>query len=271
MFRHTLFAFPFALAGAFMAARGLPDLRQLLWICVAVLGARNGANGLNRIVDEEIDALNPRTKDRHLPAGLVKRKEAMLLVVVCFATLFLATYMIKPFYVLLLPIPMLLFVVYSYTKRFTWLCHLVLGAAVAGAPVGAWIAVAGTIELPALILGAAVALWVAGFDVIYGTLDVEFDRKAGLLSIPAVFGIPKALQISTGMHVLAIALLCSLYRFLPLGYVYLVGLLAVATLLLYEHRIVSPTQLGQVKIAAYNVNEIVAPIFMFFAIADLLL
>ena len=271
MFRHTLFAFPFALVGAFMAARGLPDLRQLFWICLAVLGARNGANGLNRLVDKEIDAKNPRTKDRHLPVGLIKRKEAILLVLACFAILVIATYMIKPFFVLLLPIPMLLFVVYSYTKRFTWLCHLILGAAVAGAPVGAWIAVAGTLELPALILGTAVALWVAGFDVIYGTLDVEFDRKEALFSIPAVFGIPRALQISTGMHVLSIAFLCSLYGFLPLGYLYLVGLLAVTSLLVYEHLIVSPTQLGQVKIAAYNVNEIVAPIFMVFVIADLLL
>ena len=270
MFRHTLFAFPFALVGAFMAARGLPDLQLLIWICLAVLGARNGANALNRLVDDEIDAQNPRTRDRHLPQGLVTRWEAALMALGCFAMLGLATYMIEPFYMLLLPIPMLLFVIYSYTKRFTWLCHLVLGAAVAGAPVGAWIAVAHRLELPALVLGAAVALWVAGFDVIYGTLDVDFDRQQGLFSIPAVFGIPKALKISTGMHILSILLLCTLYAFLPLGYFYFIGILLVTALLTYEHLLVSPNQLGQVKIAAYNVNEIVAPIFMIFAITDLL-
>ena len=270
MFRHTLFAFPFAVTGAFMAAGGLPDLGRLFWICAAVLGARNGANALNRIIDRDIDALNPRTCHRHLPQGLIKYFEAAVFTLACFAVLVLAAYKLDPIYVVLLPIPMLIFFIYSYTKRFTWLCHLVLGAAVAGAPVGAWIAITNTIGIAALLLGAAVALWVAGFDVIYGTLDVEFDRKTGLFSIPAAFGIPKALKISSAMHIFSVVLLYMLRWFVPLGNVYLVGLLIVAGLLLYEHVIVTPDNLGQVKIAAYNVNEIVSPILMVFTVLDLL-
>lgn len=273
MFRHTLFALPFALIGVLFAAGGMPSPRQLFWVLTAMVGARNGANAFNRFADRQIDAANPRTASRHLPQKLIAEWEVLALAGAGFLLFSVSAYMLNPLCFALLPIPLVIMLVYSYTKRFTWLCHLVLGAAVGGAPMGGWLAIKGAIRFPEIfipgILWAAVALWVAGFDIIYGTQDLEFDRTHGIYSIPAAFGIPLALKIAAAFHFVSVLLLFSLKWFLPLGWVYILGVAVTAGLLWYEHRIVSPTNLTNVTIASYNVNEIVAPVMLLFTFLDI--
>ena len=271
MFRHTLFSLPFAGIGALLGARGIPTGWDTFWILVAMFGARNGANALNRLVDKDIDPANPRTRSRHLPQGLVKEWEVLLLVIVGFSLFVLAAAMLDPLCLLLLPIPLVIFIIYSYTKRFTWLCHYVLGAASGGAPVGAWMAVTGRIELPALMLGAAVALWVAGFDIIYGTLDIKFDRSFGIHSVPARFGAKRGLQIAALSHLGTIVGLVITGLWMGLGWMYWIGIVIAAVLLWWEHRLVSPDNLTHVKLASYNVNEVLAPLLFGFTLADVLL
>ncbi|KXG78059.1 4-hydroxybenzoate octaprenyltransferase [Fervidicola ferrireducens] len=269
MFSHTLFSLPFSLIAMFWAAGGLPPARVFFWIMVALFGARNGANALNRLVDKDIDAKNPRTAGRHIPRGIVKEYEAFLIVIFCFAILVLAAFNLNPLCVKLLPVAIFLFVIYSYTKRFTWLCHVILGLACGGAPVGAWIAVTGKIQWPALVLGAAVMFWVAGFDIIYGCQDVEFDTSHGLHSIPAKFGIKNALKISSAFHVISMGLLFYLYFLMDMGYLYLVGLIIISCFLYAEHKLVSPTNLKHVTIASYDINQIVSVIFFIFSFIDI--
>ncbi len=271
MFSHSLFSLSFAVFSMLLAAKGLPPIRVVLWIFVALLGARNGANALNRIIDRNIDAKNPRTAARDLPSGRIKLSEAVILTVFCFGLLALASYMLNPLCLKLLPVALLLLIAYSYTKRFTWACHIILGIACAGAPVGAWIAVTGEIGLFALVLGAANALWVAGFDIIYGTQDVDFDRAEGLFSIPAFFGIKNALIISSIFHIIAIAMLLYIYFAAPMGWIYLIGLLVIAILLFMEHYLVTPKDLNQVKLASYHLNEIVSVILLIFSTLDIFL
>lgn len=271
MFSHTIFSLPFAFVSMLIAANGMPKFSVFFWIGIAFLGARTGANALNRLVDKDIDAKNPRTADRHLPRGIVKNTEVVILVLVCFALLSLAAFMLNPLCAMLLPVAIFLFVLYSYTKRFTWTCHLVLGFISGGAPVGAWIAVTGKISWICLVLGAANALWVAGFDIIYGSQDVEFDRKEGLYSIPAVFGIKNALLISTLFHIMTVILLTYIFFIAGLSYVYLTGLIIIAVLLYKEHKMVSPTNLMNVKIASYGINQIVSIVFLIFSTVDILL
>lgn len=268
MFPHTLFSLPFAAISMLWAAHGLPRLNIVFWILVAFVGARTGANALNRYIDRKIDAKNPRTANRHLAKGSVKGYEVIILVVISFALLVLAAYMLNPLCLELLPLALAIFIFYSYTKRFTWLCHLILGVACGGAPVGAWVAVTGKIGWPSLVLGAVVALWVSGFDIIYGSQDYDFDKREGLFSIPVKFGIKNALKISTAFHILAVLLLLYLYFIMHLGILYFLGVIAVAALLYLEHRIVSPTNLSNVKIASYSINEIVSVVLFIFAAAD---
>lgn len=271
MFSHSLFSLSFAVFSMLLAAKGLPPIRVVFWIFVALLGARNGANALNRIIDRNIDAKNPRTAARDLPSGRIKLSEAVILTVFCFGLLALASYMLNPLCLKLLPVALLLLIAYSYTKRFTWACHIILGIACAGAPVGAWIAVTGEIGLFALVLGAANALWVAGFDIIYGTQDVDFDRAEGLFSIPAFFGIKNALIISSIFHIIAITMLLYIYFAAPMGWIYLIGLLVIAILLFMEHYLVTPKDLNQVKLASYHLNEIVSVILLIFSTLDIFL
>lgn len=271
MFSHSLFSLSFAGFSMLLAAKGLPPIGVMFWIFVALLGARNGANALNRIIDRNIDAKNPRTTARDLPSGRIKLSEAVILTVFCFGLLALASYMLNPLCLKLLPVALLLLIAYSYTKRFTWACHIILGIACAGAPVGAWIAVTGEIGLFALVLGAANALWVAGFDIIYGTQDVDFDRAEGLFSIPAFFGIKNALIISSIFHIIAIAMLLYIYFAAPMGWIYLIGLLVIAILLFMEHYLVTPKDLNQVKLASYHLNEIVSVILLIFSTLDIFL
>ncbi|TDT60987.1 UbiA-like polyprenyltransferase [Fonticella tunisiensis] len=270
MFSHTLFSLPFGLISMFWAAdKGLPELRVFFWILVALAGARNGANALNRLVDKNIDAKNPRTAQRHMPRGVVKNYEVIIIVFICFILLTLAAYELNPLCLKLLPIALILFGIYSYTKRFTWACHVILGIACGGAPVGAWIAVKGSIGWPALVLGAVVTLWVAGFDIIYGTQDVDFDRREGLYSIPAVFGVKNALIISTLFHISAVILLIYLGFYMNMGWLYALGLCIISVLLFMEHIMVKPDNLKNVKIASYSINQTVSVVLLMFTALDI--
>jgi 4-hydroxybenzoate polyprenyltransferase len=269
MFSHTIFSLPFAFISMLIAADGMPKLSVFFWIGAAFLGARTGANAINRFIDKDIDAKNPRTANRHMPRGAVKKLEVIFITVISFALLSLAAFMLNPLCAMLLPVAIFLFLLYSYTKRFTWACHIVLGIISGGAPVGAWIAVTGKISWIALVLGAANALWVSGFDIIYGSQDVDFDRKEGLYSIPAVFGIKNALIISTLFHAAAVVILIYVYFIANMSWLYLIGLLIIMALLYKEHRIVSPNNLKDVNIASYSINQLVSIAFLVFSVADI--
>ena len=268
MFSHTLFSLPFALIAMIWAADGLPNADTIFWILIALAGARNGANALNRIVDKDIDKKNPRTADRHMPKGLVKDYEALGIVIFCFSIFIIAAYKLNTLCFMLSPVALFLFIIYSYTKRFTWACHIVLGITCAGAPVGAWLAVTGKFALTPIILGAIVTLWVAGFDIIYATQDIEFDRKTGLFSIPAKFGLKGSLYISSLFHTTTILLLLSLYFIMHRGWIYLLGIFISAILLTLEHYIVSPSNTKKMKIASYNINQIVSVSIFIFTVLD---
>lgn len=271
MFSHTLFSLPFALIGMIWAANGLPSIDIIFWILIALIGARNGANALNRWVDKDIDKKNPRTANRHMPKGLVNSLEVWGIIIFCFSIFILAAYKLNPLCLKLTPVALLLFIIYSYTKRFTWTCHIILGIACAGAPVGAWLAVTGEFALPPFILGAVVALWVAGFDIIYGTQDINFDRQNGLYSIPAQFGLYGALWIARIFHFIMIILLITLYFVMNMSFIYLIGIFMSSALLVLEHYIISPSNEKKMKIASYNINQIVSPLILFFTILDMYL
>lgn len=269
MFSHTLFSVPFGLIAMLLAAKGLPPAWVLFWVLVALISARTAANAMNRLVDRNIDAKNPRTAGRHMPQGIVSPLEVIMLIMACLFLLVVSAIMLNPLCVILLPVPLFVFALYSFTKRFTWACHIILGMACGGAPVGAWIAVKGTINWPSLILGAIVTLWVAGFDIIYGAQDVEFDREEDLFSIPAVFGVRNALVISAVFHATAVALLVYIKFLTGLGWLYVFGVAVTACLLLYEHLIVSPDNLRNVTIASYSINQIVSTLMLVFTTADI--
>lgn len=271
MFEHTLFALPFAYLTLFLAAGGWPNFYNFFWVTVAMIGARNGANAWNRLADMELDSKNPRTANRHLPRREVKPQEVLILTIFCFSLLVLAAFMLRPICVLLLPVAIVIVVFYSYTKRFTWVCHLFLGLAEAIAPVGTWIAVKGSILPAVLVVGLIHAQWVAGFDIIYATQDYEFDIREGVHSIPAHFGIEKALQIAGGLHLLTIILLFCLPFFFPLKWIYILGIIIISVLLIYEHKIVSPGDLSQIKIASYSLNQIIGPVLFIAVAADILI
>jgi 4-hydroxybenzoate polyprenyltransferase len=268
MFSHTLFSLPFALIGMIWAAQGIPSGVTIFWILIALIGARNGANALNRIVDKDFDKKNPRTANRHLPKGTVNNYEVWGIVLLCFLIFILAAYKLNPLCFMLSPVALFLFIIYSYTKRFTWLCHVVLGITCGGAPVGAWLAVTGQLALTPIILGAVVTLWIAGFDIIYATQDIEFDRKVGLFSIPAKFGLKGALYISSLFHFIMILLLISLYFIMHTGWIYLLGIFIGSILLVLEHYIVSPSNEKKMKIASYNINQIVSVLIFSFTMLD---
>ncbi|MHB8964091.1 MAG: UbiA-like polyprenyltransferase [Saccharofermentanales bacterium] len=271
MFSHTLFSLPFALIAMFLAADGLPDFRVLLWILVALFAGRNGANALNRYVDAGIDARNPRTVNRHIPAGSVRPREALIITILCYILFVFAAASINRICLLLSPAALALFTLYSYTKRFTWLCHLVLGVTCAGAPVGAWLAVTGSFHLVPMILAAVVALWVAGFDIIYGTQDIEFDRAEGLFSIPVRFGLRGALWIARIFHLAMWALLLLLFFISKLGPVYLIGVAVSGLLLIAEHYLVDPRHRAKMNVASYHINQVISVMLLLTAAADIFL
>ncbi len=271
MFSHTLFSLPFAVMSVLWAGNGLPRATTFIWILIALFAARNGANAFNRVIDSEIDGRNPRTSDRHIPSGIIKKKEAIALTFILFLIFEIAAYMINPLCFFLSPAAIFIFLFYSYTKRFTSLSHLVLGIACGGAPVGGWIAVTGKLSLTPFIIGGAVAFWIAGFDIIYATQDIEFDRKEGLFSIPAKFGLRKSLKIAAFFHVLSIIILIILRFIISTGFLYDAGILICAALLLVEHKIVKPANRGIMNWASYHINQIISIVFFIFSLADFIL
>lgn len=272
MFSHTIFSLSFALISMLLASEGLPKLTTLFWILVAFMGARTGANAINRVIDAEIDAKNPRTATRQIPQGLMKKKEVVIFTIACFLIMVIGAAMLNPLCVILSPIAIFLMTIYSYTKRFTWACHLVLGITSAAAPVGAWIAVTGEIGLLPLFMGAANTLWVAGFDMIYGAQDYEFDKANGIHSIPSQFGVKNALYIARAFHLMAWLCLVVVGLLSPkLGVVYFVGLAIIGGLFILEHKIVSPTNLTNVKVASYNINQVISVVFLVFGLLGLLI
>ncbi len=270
-FSHTVFAFPFALMGvvlASLASGTAPTFGQVFWICLAMVGARTGAMGLNRIIDARIDADNPRTSERHLPAGKVALSEAWLLVLVAFAVLLLAAWMLNPLCLTLAPVAIFFLALYSYCKRFTAMAHIVLGICLAAAPVGAWIALRGDVGWPVVVLGLAVLFWVAGFDIFYALQDYEFDRDNGLYSIPSRFGIKRSFQITRLFHAAMVLLLLILFFSEGLGVIYLLGVVVVAGLLLYEHLLVRPDDLSRLDAAFFNMNGYISVTIFLFTLAD---
>jgi len=273
-FSHTVFALPFALMGMVLAslANGIaPTLGQVFWICLAMVGARTGAMGLNRIIDARIDADNPRTAERHLPAGKVAMGEAWLLVLGAFALLLLAAWMLNPLCLQLAPVAIFFLALYSYCKRFTSMAHVVLGICLAAAPIGAWIALRGDIGWPVIVLGLAVLFWVAGFDVFYALQDYEFDRDKGLFSIPSCFGVERSFLITRVFHVTMIFLLLMLVFSEGLGLIYLSGVVVVAGLLIYEHMLVRPDDLSRLDAAFFNMNGYISVTIFLFTLADALI
>lgn len=266
---HSLFALPFAFVGMILAANGLPSWNVILWVVVAMVGARSAAMGVNRYADAEIDARNPRTASREIPAGNISKKATLFYILVSLALYFTAAFMLNRLTVVLSPIPVLIFILYAYAKRFTNFCHVILGIALGLAPICAWIAVTGSIDTAPFILGGAVILWVAGFDILYAIQDIEYDRKEGLHSIPAVFGTGGSLIIARILHFAAICLFISLMAFTNLGYIYLAGVLLSGALMAYEHSLVSKDDLSKLNMAFFNMNAYISITIMIFTIIDI--
>jgi 4-hydroxybenzoate polyprenyltransferase len=268
---HSVFALPFALSAAMLAARGWPAAGQLAWIVVAMVGARSAAMAFNRLVDAEIDAANPRTSMRAIPAGALSRKFVAIFVVVSAAILVLAAWRLNRLAFYLSPVALAVVLLYSFTKRFTRWSHLVLGFALGIAPAAAWIAVRGTLDPRILLLTAAVTFWVAGFDVLYACQDYDFDRQKGLYSIPRSVGIANALWIARALHLIMVGLLAALVAAFGLGKLAFAGVVVVALLLLYEHSLVRAHDLSKLNAAFFTMNGVIAVVFFLFIAADLLL
>lgn len=264
---HTVFALPFAYAG--MLAAPVPfSVWNLVWITVAMIGARTAAMSLNRIIDAAIDARNPRTADRAIPKGLVGVKEAWIFTGVAIALLVLATFFLAPITRVLWPLVVLGFVVYPYTKRFTWLCHLALGIANGLAPGAAWVAVTGEISWTPVLIWAGAALWVGGFDIIYALLDRDFDLENRVNSLPARFGIGPALIVSRVWHALSVGFLVAFGIAAGLGVVYYLGVVVVAWLLFYEQSLVREDDLSKLNMAFFTMNGVISTIFFVFVLLD---
>ncbi len=271
---HTLFALPFAYAGAILAAHGLPPLRIVVLIATAFTGMRTAAMTLNRIIDREIDAANPRTANRHLPSGKMSLREAYSLLIVSLVVYFVSAWMINKTAFELSPIPVVIAWIYPYMKRYTCLSHFVLGLTLAFAPIGGWVSVTDSFnpfgsELVPCLLGLAVSFWVAGFDIIYALQDVEFDRSYGLYSAGARFGVRNALTISCLCHVLFFLILCIALRIYGAGIYVIPGLVIIAILLVYQHVIVTPAKYDErrVQIAFFNANAAISATFFLTAIS----
>jgi 4-hydroxybenzoate polyprenyltransferase len=267
---HSIFALPFALCGAMLASRGLPTAHQLGWIVVAMVAARSAAMAFNRLADVAIDAANPRTRTRALPAGALSPAFVATFVVISCAIFVLAASQLNRLALILSPVALAVLLAYSYTKRFTRWSHLVLGLALGIAPAAAWIAVRGSLDPRILLLTLAVTFWVGGFDVLYACQDYEFDRSAGLHSIPRFLGIPGALWVARLFHVLMLMLLIALIAVFGLGKLAMAGVIAVALLLAYEHSLVSARDLSKLNAAFFTMNGVISVVFFVFVAADLL-
>lgn len=269
-FSHTVFALPFAFTGAVLAARGIPSGSRIFWIVMAMVGARTAAMGLNRVIDAEIDAANPRTRNRAIPAGLIGKGTVVLFVMVAVLLMLYAAYRLNPLCLYLAPVAIFFLILYSYCKRFTALAHVVLGICLAAAPLGAWIAITGAIALPPVLLGASVVLWVAGFDILYALQDLEFDRTRGLHSIPVLLGVTASLWVARLFHLVMFGLLTSLYFAMQLGPFYLLGLCVVFVLLAHEHWLLRNGDLTKLDAAFFNMNGYVSVAIFIFTLVDVL-
>lgn len=269
MFQHTIFSFSFGLISLVVAAKGIPKLSTLIPLLIALLAARTGANGINRVIDAKIDEKNPRTAKRQIPRGTMSKKEALLFSLACFAVMLIACGFLNTTSLLLSPIALFFMIIYSYTKRFTAFCHLILGFTCAMAPAGAWIGVTGSFSLVAFFLSLANMCWVCGFDIIYGAQDEIFDRENGIHSLPAAVGLKDALTYSTLLHGLAfLALVCVGLLVPEFTIIYFLGLLVVGILLIVEHSVVRPGHLQHAEIASYSVNEIISIVFLVAGLLD---
>ena len=267
---HTLFALPFAYVGAVLADGGIPSGHALFWITIAMVGARSLAMALNRLIDARIDAANPRTAGRELPSGALSVAAVLAFCVAALVVYLVAVWQLNPFVRPLAPIPVVMFVVYPYLKRFTWLCHLWLGAVDGLAPVGAWAAVRGDLAWEAWALGGAVAAWVAGFDLFYALFDVDIDQEQGLHSWVTRFGETGAFLGARALHLLAVVLLVAVGVGLDVGVLYWLGVACVGGLLAYEHSLVRPGDLRRLDTAFFTMNGVISIAFFVFVLADVL-
>ncbi|MGH3013448.1 MAG: UbiA-like polyprenyltransferase [Gaiellaceae bacterium] len=267
-FEHTIFALPFAYIGAFLAVDGVPSAADLLWITVAMVGARSLAMALNRLIDARIDARNPRTAGRELPRGALRPWHVVLFSLGSLAVFLVAVFQLAPIVRWLWPIPVLAFVAYPYLKRVTWLSHAWLGAVDGLAPVGAWAAITNELPWEAWLLGAAVAVWVAGFDILYALFDLDFDRAHGLHSLPARFGPRAAFAAARACHVATVGFLVLAGLGLDVDVLYWLGVAAVGALLAYEHSLVSPADTRRLDAAFFTLNGVISVTFFAFVLAD---
>jgi 4-hydroxybenzoate polyprenyltransferase len=265
---HTVFALPFAYVGAFLAVNGVPTAHDLVWITVAMVGARSLAMALNRLVDAGIDARNPRTAGRELPAGRLRTGPVVGFCLLSLGVFLAAVWQLDPLVRWLWPIPVAGFVIYPYLKRFTWTSHLWLGAVDGLAPVGAWVAIRGDLPWQAWALGAAVAFWVAGFDLFYALFDAEFDRREGLHSWTTRFGEVGTFRGARGLHLATVAALAAAGVGLDVGILYWLGVAVVAALLAYEHSLVRPGDLRRLDAAFFTVNGVISLAFFIFVLGD---
>ena len=268
---HTVFALPFALMGAFLAAGGMPSGRTVFYVVLAMVGGRSAAMGFNRVVDAEIDAKNPRTRERAIPAGQVSKPMAAVFIFLSVLLLLLSSAKLNSLCLKLSPVLLLLLFSYSYTKRFTWMSHVVLGLCLGAAPLAAWIAVTGSFDPRILAVSFAVLCWVAGFDVLYALQDIEFDRSMGLHSIPRFLGVGRSLWVARAFHFAMAALLLLGYHIFKLGWWYLAGWGLCAAVLVYEHAILSEDDLSRLNVAFFNLNGVVSIALCLFTYLDLAL
>ncbi|MNW25682.1 4-hydroxybenzoate octaprenyltransferase [compost metagenome] len=270
---HTVFALPFAFMGAilgsFVVSNQLPTWAQIGWILLAMFGARSAAFGFNRMIDRFIDAKNPRTAGRAIPAGLLKSSEVLIFTVVCLVLLLWASYQLSPLAFKLFPIALFMLVFYSYTKRFTWLCHVVLGLTIGLAPLGGWVAVTGQVDWAAFVFYLTIACWTAGFDIIYACQDIEFDQREGVHSIPARFGVASALHIARAFHIVTAIGFVVLFFVANLSWWYMAGMILSYIILFYEHYIVTPKDLSRLQTAFFTMNGALSIVVFVFTLLDL--
>lgn len=249
----------------------VPSLMEWVWITLAMVGARSSAMALNRAIDSEIDGANPRTKTRAIPAKLLKRGEVYLFILISLALLFVSAYQLNALSVKLLPLAVFFLVIYSYTKRFTYLCHIVLGVTIAIAPLGGWVGATGTLSPEAFLLFVGVLFWTAGFDVIYATQDAEYDKSHGLYSIPSAFGIANGLLTARWLHVASFIAFVSLGVVSGMGWIYYLGVFISGGIMVYEHSLVKPHDLSKLDVAFFTMNGVLSVVMFIFSVGDLLI
>lgn len=267
-FEHSIFALPFAFTSAIIAVKGLPSMSQIFLIILAMVSARTAAMGMNRIIDREIDSLNPRTKNREIPAGVIAVRDAVIFTTTSVIILIFSAYLLNPLCFKLSPIAILIFIIYSYTKRFTWISHAVLGIAISLAPLGSWIAITGSIDTRILLLVIGIIFWLTGFDILYALQDIEFDTSHGLYSIPQRFGAKRAIIIARICHFITWGLLNGTGLIFNLGLYYFIGMSIVTALLIYEHNLVKYNDFSRLNMAFFNMNGYISVVVFLFTLLD---